>query len=180
MVTGQRSAFVVVGRVRRAHGVQGEVSVDVTSDVPGRFSRGAILSVAPVGAQRRPLEIAAVRSRSGQMLVKFVGIDDRDQAQQLRGVALEVALEEVPRSPDGAYYYYQLIGCRCIDATAGPLGVVDDVIEDGGGLLLSVAASGGQLLVPFVESYLAKIDVEHKVIELELPDGLLELCVSRS
>ena len=60
------------------------------------------------------------------------------------------------------------------------LGEVAEVLEDGGGLLLSVTAEEGSLLIPFVEEYIRKIDVEKQQIELELPSGLLELCVSPS
>lgn len=172
--------YVVVGYVRRPHGVRGEVSVEVVSDVPERFARGATLSLLSRQGERRQMEITSARDHSGQRLVKFAGVEDRDDALLLRGASLEIESESVPEPPAGAYYYYQLVGARCIDSEQGILGEVEDVVEDGGGLLLSVTAEKGSLLIPFVQEFILKIDLEKKEIELELPSGLLELCVSPS
>jgi 16S rRNA processing protein RimM len=172
--------YVVVGYIRRSHGVRGEVSVEVVSDVPERFARGATLSLLSRQGERRQMEIASVRNHSGHRLVKFVGVEDRDDALLLRGASLEIESDLVPEPPAGSYYYYQLVGCRCVDREQGMLGEVAEVLEDGGGLLLSVTAEQGSLLIPFVEEYIRKIDVEKQQIELELPSGLLELCVSPS
>jgi 16S rRNA processing protein RimM len=112
--------------------------------------------------------------------VRFVGVDDRDEAAQLRGASLEIETELVPPSPPGSYYYYQLVGCRCQDRGSGHIGEVAEVIEDGGGLLLSVVTDGCSFLIPFVEDFIKLIDLDERRIEMDLPAGLLELCASPS
>jgi 16S rRNA processing protein RimM len=114
------------------------------------------------------------------LLVRFQGVESRDDAAELRGVTITIGAEEVPEPPDGSYYYFQLLGCRCQDVEAGSLGVVTDVLEDGGGLLLSLDLDGRKLLVPFVSEYIRRIDLEGQTIDLDLPQGLLDLCVSPS
>jgi 16S rRNA processing protein RimM len=176
----QHGRFVLVGRVKRPHGVHGEVAVEVVSDAPERFLPGAELSLLAEHSVRRTVEISSSRAHHGQLLVQFVGIEDRDQAAELRGAALEIERSRVPPPPAGSYYYYQLVGCRCRDVEAGVIGRVTEVIEDGGGLLLEVSDDERTTLVPFAADYVKKIDIDRQIIELELPPGLLELCVSPS
>lgn len=171
---------VLVGRVRRAHGVRGEVVIEALSDVAGRFAAGARFLVTPVGGARRSLRAEAVRSHNEGLLVRFEGVVTRDDADRLRGADLEVPSTDSPRPPQGAFYYYELVGCRCSDATQGELGRVAQVVEDGGGLLLEIESPGRRLLVPFVRAFLKSVDVSAREIELELPAGLIEACESTS
>lgn len=180
---------VVVGRIVKPHGLRGEVVVEVLSDVPERLTRGSELLVAweppaaaAPGAPRR-LTVEASRpgrSQGGAVLVRFAGLADRDAAEGLRGAWLEVERASVPAAEPGTYYHWELLGCRCRDVTAGDLGEVVEVVEDGGGLLLVVSDGTRQVPVPFVESFLRSIDVAAGVIEVDLPPGLLETCASTS
>jgi 16S rRNA processing protein RimM len=179
---------VAVGRVVRPHGVRGEVVVAVLSDVPGRLAAGRTVLIVPDGAPETPPRAAVIASSRPQksgLLVRFEGIDDRDRAEELRGASLEVERSQVPEAPEGTYYWYQLLGCRCRDIGdigegGRDLGEVVDLIEDGGGLLLVVSDGERRLPVPFVASFLRGVDVERGTIDLELPPGLIEVCASRS
>lgn len=184
---------VEVGRIRRSHGVRGEVVVESFSDTPDRFAVGRELLVSPAlgteGASGlsggpRHLTITSVRPHKGVLLVCFEGIEDRDAVDGLRGALLEVERSQVPEPPEGTYYYFQLVGCRVRDAREGDLGEVADVIEDGGGVLLAVEQVAGEskrrLLVPFVATMVRSVDTRAGTIELDLPEGLVEACVSRS
>ena len=173
------SESIVVGRILRAHGVKGEVSVLVESDVPGRFAVGSRLT-AVAGRSRRQLEIVAVRRHQRRLLVRFLGVEAREEADSLRGSSLEITADRVPPSAPGSYYFFELVGCRCEARAAGPLGRVVDVIEDGGGLLLEVVSGQKSRLIPFVERFLVAVDIEAQRIELDLPPGLIEICESRS
>jgi 16S rRNA processing protein RimM len=168
--------LVEVGRILRPHGVRGELVVESWSEHEGRFVPGEVL----LSATGTPLELAAVRRHHGRLLVRLQGVDDPDQAERLRGVVLRVRRDQVPPPPDGSYYHFELIGCRVEDLHSGPLGVVAGVVEDGGGELLRVARGGGELLLPFVSAFLVRVDVEGRLIEVKLPEGLLETCASTS
>jgi 16S rRNA processing protein RimM len=184
---------IAVGRILRAHGLRGEVAVEVLSDVPRRLAAGSSLLLVREGSAPAPLVVAACRaqgaappagaarrgSRPAVVLVRFAGIDDRERATALRGAWLEVERSRVPPAPPGSYYHFELLGCRCANGGL-ELGEVVEVVEDGGGLLLIVAAGGCQVPVPFVARFLRSVDVERRRIELDLPPGLLEVCTSRS
>lgn len=180
---------VEVGRVHAAHGVRGEVSVEPYSEVEGRFAPGAeVLARSRYGGADR-VTVETVRPHKGRLLIRFAGVGDRDAAERLRGAVLEVSREDVPRPPEDTWYYFQLVGCRCHDAREGDLGEVVDVREDGGGVLLDVresAEGGRRLLIPFVKALVKSVEPAGADgsgggrIELELPEGLVEACASKS
>lgn len=174
------SDFVLVGRILRPHGVRGEVLVQPWTDVAERFAPGASLVLTLAGGGRRTVRIATSRPHAHGSILRFEEIADRDAAEEIKGGELAVARGAVPRPPEGSFYYFELVGCECRDRSAGELGRVVDLLEDGGGLLLAITDGQRSLLVPFVESYLASVDVEGRRIELDLPEGLIETCASRS
>lgn len=178
--TRSRPDRVVVGTVRRAHGLRGEVSVEVDSDVDDRFAVGAELWLVPTGAgSPRRVRVVSNRPVKSGCLIRFSGIEDRNAAEAVRGARLEIDRADVPPAEEGSWYFFELVGCECIEAEQGSLGQVTDVIEDGGGLLLEVAGSDdAKLLIPFVNDFLDEVDVPAGRIELRLPPGLIETCTS--
>jgi 16S rRNA processing protein RimM len=174
---------VAVGRVLRPHGVRGEVVVQVLSDVPGRLEPGSELLGTRLGTRDGnpavTLTVETHREHKSGAVIRFAGWDDRDKAEGLRNLLLEVERSQVPAAPEGTYWWYQLLGCRC-EVDGEDLGEVVDLVEDGGGLLLVVSDGEREVPIPFVRSFLKDVDVERGQIELELPEGLLEACASRS
>ena len=176
---------VAVGRILRPHGIQGELVVQVLSDVPDRLAPGRRLLLTrdrPPGGPAHPARTVVVktgRPHKTGALVRLEGIEDRDQAEELRGAWLEVLQSEVPEPPAGTYYHYPLLGCSCFDGDT-ELGEVVELLEDGGGLLLIVSDGQRRLPIPFVKGFLKTVDVAAKKIVLELPPGLVETCASRS
>ena len=171
---------VLIGRVRRAHGLAGELVVEVLTDVAGRFEAGQSVAVVREGESPREFSVVSARRHRDVLLVQLGGVVDRDQAELLRGAGLEVPRSGTPEAPEGAFYYYELVGCVCHDRALGELGSITEVIEDGGGLLLKLEGGASTLLIPFVREYLERVDVEGGRIEVVLPPGLVEICESRS
>ncbi len=179
-VREQTSETVLVGRVVRSHGIRGEVKVEVTSDVSDRFTVGATLLVSRPGGQTETARVASFRFQPKGALLRLEGCEDREGADALRGARLEVPLDDVPPAPAGAYYHFDLIGCRCSDEAAGFLGTVAAVMDDGGGQILRVERDEHVTLVPFVAAFILSIDIAERQIALRLPEGLVEACTSAS
>ncbi len=154
--------------------------MELWSDNPGRLEPGRELWLETADGAGRTVIVAGHRPHPRGALVRLDGFDDRDAVGPLRGATLEADRRTVAPAPAGSYYYFELAGCICRDADHGELGEVGEVIEDGGGLLLEVRAAGRRLLVPFVEEYVAAVDVAGRRIDLRLPEGLLESCTSGS
>jgi 16S rRNA processing protein RimM len=170
---------VAVGRVLRPHGIRGEVVVEVLSDVPDRFKKGSRVMGAREGAPPVSLTVAASRVHKTGAVVRFEGYEDRERAEALRNLDLEVPRSEVPRAPGGTYYQFELLGCLCRNR-GEELGRVVEVVEDGGGLMLIVDGGDRRVPVPFVKEFLIAVDVAAGRIDLALPEGLLETCASTS
>lgn len=170
---------IIVGKVRKPHGVRGEVVVEILSDVDGRFDPGADVEIVQESMPRQKARVAAVRRAKGEAIIRFEGFDNRDDAAELRGALLEVARAAVPTAPEGSYYFFELVGCVCEDIREGELGTVERILEDGGGLVLEIKKGAETLLIPFVRAYLTGLDRVGRRIEVDLPQGLVEICTSR-
>lgn len=164
--------------MRRPHGVRGRLLVQPLTDVEGRFGPGRKLELVSADGRRQVVEVAHSAVHGQDLLLSLVGFDSRDAVEALRGSTFEVRRTDTPSAPEGSFYYFELVGCECSDAEAGVLGVVENVIEDGGGLLLEVSTEARTILVPFVRSFIRSIDVAGRRIELELPEGLIDSCAS--
>jgi 16S rRNA processing protein RimM len=170
---------VLVGTILRPHGLRGEVVVEVASEVPGRFAAGSELLLRGKDGVRA-VRIAQGTQRGGTARVRFDGASSRDDAEALRGCALEVPIERVPAAPRGVFWQHELVGASCRDRRQGELGVVEGLVEQGGGLLLRVVGDRGELLIPFAEPFLGGLDRATRTLTVDLPPGLTETCAYRS
>jgi 16S rRNA processing protein RimM len=127
---------LVVGRITRPHGVRGEVSVEVRTDEPDRrFAVGRVLATDPAGAG--PLTIDAARWHSGRLLIRFAGVSDRNQAQDLRGTWLTLdSAEAGPTGDPDEFHDHELIGLAVVTTSGEPVGRVTDVRHFGQDLLV--------------------------------------------
>jgi 16S rRNA processing protein RimM len=168
--------LLIVGRIAKAHGVTGEVSVDVRTDDPqSRFADGAIVETDP--AERGPLTVLCSRWHSGRLLVRFDGVTDRASAESLRGTLLVADSSTSAATGDGDEFWdHQLVGLTVVADTGEVLGTIDAVLHPPGAPLLAVRRSGGEeLLVPFVRAFVPSVDVERGRVVVTPPDGLLDL-----
>ena len=170
---------LTIGRVVRAHGISGEVVVEVRTDDPdSRFAEGVSLRGKPRGggAERRYL-IESVRAHGGRLLVRLADVADRDAAEALRGVLFVVDSTELPAIEDpDEFYDYQLEGLRVRTIEGREVGTVAEVLHTAAGELLAVRASDGTgVLVPFVSAIITSISLSDRMIEIDPPEGLLEL-----
>lgn len=164
---------VVVGRIGRAHGIKGDVAVEVRTDEPDRrFAPGSTLV-----AGDRTVVVAAARNHSGRLLLRLEGVGDRTAAEALQGTILEVDVDpdDVP-DEDDAYYDHQLVGLRVHDHAGVDVGVVADVLHLPEQDLLSVDLDDGPsgLLVPFVTAIVPDVDLEAGHVGLADVPGLLD------
>jgi 16S rRNA processing protein RimM len=168
---------LVVGRILRPHGVRGELAVDVRTDDPGlRLAPGAVLATEPATAG--PLTIARTRWHSGRLLVQFDGCNDRNDAEQLRGVLLVVdsaELEDVT-DPD-EFRDHQLIGLAVVTMDGQAVGEVTDVLHYGQDLLVVAGCgerAGAEIMIPFVSAIVPEVDVAAGLVRVDPPAGLLD------
>jgi 16S rRNA processing protein RimM len=167
--------LVAIGRISRAHGILGEVTVDVRTDSPeDRFARSAQLSTEPATAG--PLTVRQTRWHSGRLLVSFTGITDRTAAEGLRGVLLYAEVDESERPQDPEEFFdRQLVGLAIVTTAGDEVGKLAEVVHLPGHDLLSVQTLDGRdVLVPFVTEIVPTVDLDEGRVVIDPPAGLLE------
>jgi 16S rRNA processing protein RimM len=164
---------LVVGRIGRPHGVRGEVTVEVRTDDPDtRFAPGTTLTTDPPSP--RPLVVSAARWHSGVLLLRLAGVDDRDQAEALRGTMIVIDSADVPAPADpDEFYDHQLIGLTVHTAGGEPVGEVSDVLHHGQDLLV-VRHDSRDVLIPFVKALVPEVDLAAGRVVVDPPPGLLD------
>jgi 16S rRNA processing protein RimM len=168
--------LLLVGRVAKAHGIGGELAVDVHTDAPDeRFSPGAVLSARLRDRSVRTLTVSEARPHSGRLLVRFDEVPDRTAAEGLRGAQLLVDAADLPPSEDpDAFYDHELEGLAAVLGDGTEIGKVREIARSPGGELLVVdLAEGGEALVPFVREIVPEIDIPGGRVVLTPPEGLL-------
>ena len=169
---------LVVGRVVRAHGVTGEVVVEVRTDDPDtRFAPGTTLRAKPSrGGPERDYVVESVREHSGRLLVRLDGVADRNAADAIRGTLFLVDSADLPpiEEPD-EFYDHQLEGLKVVTTSGASVGSVAEVLHTAAGELLSVRTEDGEVLVPFVSAIVTSVSLADQTIEIDPPEGLLEL-----
>jgi 16S rRNA processing protein RimM len=160
---------VVVGRITKAHGLHGEVAVQVVSDNPDRFVDGAIVYL----EDGRALTVVAARWTGSRLLVAFDGIADRTMAEGLRGRTLVVPRSMLPDLPEGEYWPHQIIGCEVVTASGRSLGRVTDVIESpANDLWAAVDNDGAETLIPAIRDVVLDVNVAEGRIRVREVPGL--------
>ncbi|MBU3871059.1 ribosome maturation factor RimM [Streptomyces sp. 4503] len=166
---------LVVARIGRAHGIKGEVTVEVRTDEPElRLGPGAVLTTEPASAG--PLTIESGRVHSGRLLLRFEGVRDRSGAEELRNILLiaEVDPEELPEDPE-EFYDHQLIDIDVVTVDGTEVGRISEIshlpYQD---LLIVKRPDGGEVMIPFVSEFVPEIDLEAQRAVIDPPPGLLD------
>lgn len=165
---------VVVGRVVKPHGIRGEVSVSVLSDIPGRLDAGVT-----VHGRGRDWRVATSRWHQGRLLVRFEEVADRNGAELLRGMDLEAEPADV--SDSETYYAHELVGLPVVGDDGADLGTVRDLIElpaaAGYDLLEVVLPDGRTWLLPAVDEYVEIREDDagnDRLVLVDPPEGLVD------
>jgi 16S rRNA processing protein RimM len=187
--------LLVVGQIGKPHGIRGEVSVYVRTDEPSerfvagsefvteiprdrRVSSGPAASVPGVAYQVPPSLVAeSVRWHQGRAIVQFEGVADRNVAEALRGVLLQVESSTLkpPSDPD-EFHDHQLVGLAVVSVDGVALGTVARIDHaPASDLIVLDKSGGGTALIPFVSQLVPTVDVPGGRIVVDLPEGLLEL-----
>lgn len=168
---------IAVGVIRRAHGVRGEASIEPWTDSVHRFDElESVTLVSPDEKQTREVRIESVRAHGERALVKFAGVETPEDVQLLQNWTIEIPADEARALEEDEYFLHDLVGLTLFDAEGRERGVVDDVLEGGGGVILVVKRAGGRTYeLPFAAELCTEIDVPGKRIVVALPEGLDDL-----
>ena len=167
---------VVVGRIGRAQGIRGEVTVEVRTDAPEeRFSAGAVVSLSGRAGLPDQITVAGHRWQNARLILSIEGVADRTAAEALRGAILEADVD-LTESDEDEYHDLALVGLAVKQVDGAQLGEIGEVLHLPGQDVLAVARpDGSELLVPFVHQIVTEVDIAGGFVLVDLPDGLAEL-----
>jgi 16S rRNA processing protein RimM len=168
----EKPSFVVTGRVIKPFGVLGWVKVEILTTNPLRFQTGNTFVLE--GKERgERLLLEEARESPGALLVKFQGLENREQADKLSGRMLMVTPEEVGEAPPESVWEHQLLGMEVFTRAGRRLGEVTEVMETGANDVLVVQGEK-ECLIPMISEVIAEIDLQRGTITIEPLPGLLE------
>ncbi|MGI5530755.1 ribosome maturation factor RimM [Streptomyces syringium] len=166
---------LVVGRIGRAHGIKGEVTVEVRTDEPElRLGPGAVLATDPAGVG--PLTIETGRVHSGRLLLRFAGVKDRTGAEALRNTLLiaEIDPEDVPEDPE-EFYDHQLMDLDVVTVDGIEIGRITEISHlPSQDLFIVERPDGSEVMIPFVAEIVPEIDLEAQRAIIDPPPGLID------
>ena len=167
---------VLIGKVGSPVGIKGEFRVNLYSQDSGNLKEGKVLLL-----ERAEKSVSGaiekVRYQKDKPVVRLEGIEDRNAAEDIRGMDISIYAKDMEELPEGEHYVRDLIGCKVVDLAqdGAEIGVLRDVIQNTAQSVLDVSTPDGkQVLIPAVDAFLRSIDEEAGVIEVELIPGFLD------
>lgn len=164
-------AFLVVGKIRKPHGVRGEVSMEVITHFPERLQPGTVIYI---GDDYQPYRIRSLRWHGRLLLLSFDTFHDPESAGVLRNQLAYVRAEDRPPLPDGEYYHHQLLGLRVVSDEGDRLGILHQILETGANDVYIVRPEvGREILLPATEEVVLAVDLDLGEMRVHLLPGLL-------
>ena len=163
--------FLVIGFLRRPHGVRGELIMDLHTDFPGRIKPGKRIFI---GEAHEPATIESTRTYANGMLIKLKGHDTPEACVGYRNQWVYVKVQDVPPLPAGQYYKYEMVGLQVVDDNGRTLGRLDEILETGANDVYIVRdGADHEILLPAIPSVILEVDMSRRIMRVHLIEGLI-------
>ncbi len=163
--------FLVVGRLRRAHGLQGEMVMDILTDFPERLVKGKVVYA---GDSHIRLTVRSLRPKGKQVLIAFEEVFDPESAAPYRNQYLYVRSDEIPPLPEGEYYHHELLGLNAYSPQGVLLGTLVEILETGSKdvYVFRNEETHQELMIPAVDEFILEIRIKERKIIVSPPEWL--------
>jgi 16S rRNA processing protein RimM len=164
--------YLAIGQILRAHGLRGELVVRVLTEFPERFDTTEWVFLGNE-QEAEAYRLESYRWHRPNILLKLTGVDDRTEAEKLKGLLVQVPIEEAMPLPEGSYYLYQLVGLEVATTAGEVLGILTNIIETGANDVYVVEQNGRELLLPAIPDVVKSINLEEGRMIVEVMEGLI-------
>lgn len=165
--------YLAIGRIVRAHGVRGELSVTVLTDFPERFASTEWVYLGDE-FEANAYKLVKHRWHKQNVLLTFEGIATRTEAEKFIGQMVQIPIEEAMPLPEGSFYLFELVGLQVFTTTGDLLGVITDVLETGANDVLVVKTGDEkEVLLPNIPDVVKTVDLDAGRMTIELIAGLI-------
>lgn len=159
---------IAVGKIRRPHGVKGEVIFEPYTEYTVKLKKGNTLLI---GNKRESYSVRSIRNMDKNYLISFDGLDDCDMAGVLRNQLVYLRIDELDLLPQGKHYPHQVLGMDVVDENGEFVGRLEEVLLTGANDVYVIRSekSDDEILLPAIDSVILHVDSEKKVITVKLP-----------
>ena len=167
--------YLVVGQIAGAHGLYGEIKVDLLTDDPHRFQELDHVFLGKEGDEPSPLALKGYRLHQGRVLLQLESCTDREQAQSLRGLLVQVPREEAIPLEEDEYFEYQILGLAVWTSEDEYLGTIEEIIYTGANevyVIRGQAPGPREILIPAIEKVVLEVDLEAGRMTVQVPEEL--------
>lgn len=166
--------LVAIARIVKPRGLRGEVVAEILTDFPERFEGLETVTAVMPDAGRRELKIEEHWFQSGRVVLKFDGYDTIEFGETLRNAEICIPQSEAVELEADEYFDWELAGCRVETLEGIEIGIVREIMRNGGTEILVVDGGEKEYLIPFATTICPEVDIENKLIRVDPPEGLLE------
>ena len=165
-----------VGKIVNTHSLKGEVKVISSTDFEEqRFEKGSELLITRGNQVIKEVVVEGYRTHKNNLLVKFVGIDTIEEAEKLKNLQIKIDSENIGELEENEFYFHEIIGCEVFDENGKSLGEIIEILTPGANDVWVIKGQNGkEILIPYIEDVVKKIDIENKKIDIEVMEGLID------
>jgi 16S rRNA processing protein RimM len=166
--------LISIGKISSTYGYDGMVKILPLTDFPERFNNLQSVKINRKG-NIEEFTVEKARPYNNIFLLKFKGIDSKEQADEYRGASLMVDESELYPLPEGYYYHFQLVGMQVYDAEKGFLGELKEIIETGANDVYVIKGDKyGEILIPAIKEVILDVDTKQNKMQVKLLPGLID------
>ena len=165
-----------VGKIVNTHSLKGEVKVISSTDFEEeRFKKGSKLLITRGNQLIREVVVESYRNHKNFLLVKFEEIDSVEEAEKLKNLQIKIDSTEVGELEENEFYFHEIIGCQVFDENDRNLGEIIDILTPGANDVWVITGENGkEILIPYIEDVVKKIDITSKKVNIEVMEGLID------
>jgi len=169
----QKKGYVLIGKIVGVHGIKGTNKLKSYAESLSVFKPGRSIIVRDNRNRETSVELNWVKSHTRTALISFKGVTDHDQAEALIGAELLIPETELPELDADTFYWFELIGIEVYTREDEYLGRIESIFPTGSNDVYVVKDKQKEILVPALDSVVIDIDLEHKRMRVDLPEGLV-------
>ena len=165
-----------LGTIQKTFRTNGEVEAKLITDDPMHYKKLKHLFLENITQKKLPYFIETLQIQiSGRAVIKFEGIDTKEQAEEIIGNRIHCDVKELPSLKGNKYYFHELLGNKIVDENLGELGIAKELYETAAGTLLSFEYKNKEVLIPIHDDIILSFDKTKELISTRIPDGLIDI-----
>jgi 16S rRNA processing protein RimM len=169
--------LVAIAKTVKTRGLRGEIAADVLTDFPKRFETTSRVFAVKANGEKIELNLESFWFQKNRIVLKFENYDSIERAEELTNAEICIPESETVALGEDEFFDWQLANCLIKKVSGETIGTVREVMRTGGTEILVVTSAEQEqkdFLIPFAKSICVAVDIENKLISVDLPEGLLE------